>query len=517
MLLEKLSHIDNIIRAFDNAAQDRHSCEHAMFLSELNNAKDNKQEFIRRISAELQCLDSYKPAMGFYYAVPKSSLVDRYLVFLPFKELVLRYCFIQIIADIIDPQLIAHCFANRIDNSDKHQGLTKNFAENAWPNYCQWQQESANKHSVMIITDLSGYFDNIEHDRLIETLAQKMGYDASDAFFSFFKTILATPVIQFSHDDSAKQRIHYRNRGILTGPTCDSVLANFYLMDIDREIASNPNIEYGRYVDDIKIFGDNKNEVMLAFRTIQQAFYDKGLNINAAKTQLINEQQEIVEVVIQGIMSTSHYGDEATPESKTLKKVFDAGSLKIDTPFTERIAEFDDKKGIQTPIDAKNFCFYLNRLECEEWKMKHLAYLMLILKRYPSSSKFAAWLIVKGLMQAKDDIQYSAFDFIANQLLQSSDIHAYVKSRVLHHLNNTRKQQQPYLVQWLDDFKESDFVKGISKVLKTSNCTLLTLYSLDSLYLLTGGYSLNQIRENFASAGISLNPYTANALAEISD
>ncbi|CAM4439645.1 hypothetical protein [Vibrio agarivorans] len=125
MLMQQLASRENVTRAFENALTERFTDEHAMFQSENTHAKANKNEIIDSLIEELKNQASYQPRLGFYYEVPKSPLVDRPVVYLPFEELVVHYAFIQVIADVLDPQLLGCCFANRLNRRPKEKRLSQ--------------------------------------------------------------------------------------------------------------------------------------------------------------------------------------------------------------------------------------------------------------------------------------------------------------------------------------------------------------------------------------------------------
>ncbi len=97
MFLQKLSSKENVEKAFRLAANERYKRELAMLPYEIFDAIYNQDEFIATVQEQLSSIHHYNQEAGFYFTVPKSEWVDRYIVYLPFKELVIRYAFIQII------------------------------------------------------------------------------------------------------------------------------------------------------------------------------------------------------------------------------------------------------------------------------------------------------------------------------------------------------------------------------------------------------------------------------------
>jgi hypothetical protein len=51
------------------------------------------------------------------------------------------------------------------------------------------------------------------------------------------------------------------------------------------------NAAYGRYVDDMRLFGNSRQEVLQNLRILQEQLLRKGLNLNSSKTEIAEDQQ----------------------------------------------------------------------------------------------------------------------------------------------------------------------------------------------------------------------------------
>ncbi|MFA0465433.1 RNA-directed DNA polymerase [Vibrio breoganii] len=513
MLMQLLRSKENIKRAIRAAIVERTSDEHAMFYSEMKKAAEDVKGFEKQIRKELASADSYQPSYGYYYALPKSELVDRYLVYLPFKELVIRYCFVQVIADILDPQLIATCFANRLDTSESKR-LTLSFANHSWPDYCHWQSEAAKTSNKLIVTDLSSFFDNIDSKKLLSGIASNMGTEVNSPFFQYFQKVLLQPVHRFGGHVGDVDTLVQRNKGIMTGPCSDSMLANFYLMDLDKKMSQLEGIEYGRYVDDIKLFGQDREKLQAAFSILQRELHDLGLNINSSKTKLIDSKEEVIELITQEIvMGVDHYGNEHT-KTRSIVYEQEAKELELDLPFDKREIAVDLEKEITSASDAKEFCFILSEVDVDDWQPTHLAKLVLILKRYPSSTKHAVWQVIRAMREGNEEVQTLAEEYVTEQCLVDPQIHNYAKSRLLHHLIKPRKRDRRYVYQVLED---ESFIKSIKSVLRTTPETLLRVYALEVFCLKFGAFTLPEIQQVFIKAKVPLNHFEAYALTQVAE
>lgn len=516
--MTKLASRQNVSSAFEHALNERFSDEHAMFQSERVYALAHKSEIIDELIKELSDQSLYQPRYGFYYSVPKSQIVDRYVVYLPFKELVIHYAFVQVIAETLDPQLIKNCFANRLERNPKVGRLTQKFAEHSWPKYCAWQEEHSEKSDLMLITDLSSFFDNINRKMLLEKLSRKLGTSATSPFIQFFGQVLSQPVLRLTRASGVvSEELVSRPKGIMTGPCCSGVLANFYLMDLDLELSQSTTVSYGRYVDDIKLMGNEKDELVKSFHLLQARLHSLGLSINSSKTKLLNSKDEIIELVSHEVVVGSDYHGNEEVETKKEETIVLGDKLSVDEPFEKREVKFDYDDGIEDMSSAKVFCFFLQEHDPEDWEARDIILLAEIIKRFPSSAKHAAWLLVSGLLRCEGEVFDITLKLLSTELLQSKNVHEYCKARCLHHLLKHRSKTKQYIseVRGLSD--NEDFYTALLHTTKTAETTLLKVYALELFFLLINlkhEVSAQELLGAYAELGASLNSVETQALMQ---
>lgn len=514
--MTKLASEENITCAIINAIQERRNNEHAMFQSEMPKSEEACRTLIADLKRELQSKSAYQPRYGYYYALPKSALVDRYVVFLPFKELVLHYCFVQVISDVLDSQLITHCFANRLERKENTGRLTELFAEASWPNYCEWQDKSANESSCMLVTDLSSFFDNIDRHQLLTIIARKMATSVYSPFFSYLDAVLSQPVFLFGKN--GEETLIARPRGIMTGPCCSPLLANYYLMDMDSRLNAFEGVEYGRYVDDIRLFGNDKQKLVHVFKVLQAELHALGLSINSSKTKIYNSNVEIVDLIKKEVVLGCDYNGNEETETITEEITLLADELNLDVPFEQRVVEFDYEDGVHDHASAKQFCFFLSEHQVEDWEERDVLLLITIFKCHPSAIKHAAWLMVQAMREGINNVTQVAYRFVTADLLTSKDIHDYGKARILHHLLKTRKGSDQYL-HVIDGLTESDeFMLGVRETIKNTSSTLLRIYAFEIFFVLVNlksSVSSNDLINACVKAGLSLNQIESKAIMKL--
>lgn len=105
----------------------------------------------------------------------------------------------------------------------------------------------SNKYKYYFKTDISTFFDAIDHKILIKKLKKII---KDDGVIKIINDVLKNT--QIYNGEKIKS-----TKGIPQGLAISTLLANIYLMDLDRDFQEKKNIKYYRYVDDIFIFGNN--------------------------------------------------------------------------------------------------------------------------------------------------------------------------------------------------------------------------------------------------------------------
>src|SRR5262245_36265532 len=111
-LLNQVVKKSNLRRAFRYAHHDRQN-EWFYDPFELEWAEHNETVIIHELANELQQPRRYQLEHAYAYVTPKTELCYRRMIYIPFKDLVVRYAFAIVIADLLDQELSVRCFANR--------------------------------------------------------------------------------------------------------------------------------------------------------------------------------------------------------------------------------------------------------------------------------------------------------------------------------------------------------------------------------------------------------------------
>ncbi|MER8414125.1 RNA-directed DNA polymerase [Mesorhizobium sp. M1342] len=152
--------------------------------------------------------------------------------------------------------------------------------------YKEKSRQLANRHSFAATADISDFFNQIYSHRVrgsIEAADPRLDEVAQD-----FESVI--------HSINAGA-----SKGIPVGPNASNLISEAVLIDVDQLLIRNGFIHV-RYVDDIRIFDDNKNSLQYAIELLSVYLYENHrLNLNGRKTNIYS-QADFIEKVIQDHM-----------------------------------------------------------------------------------------------------------------------------------------------------------------------------------------------------------------------
>jgi len=128
-----------------------------------------------------------------------------------------------------------------------------------------------NMHGYKV--DIQNYFNSIDVSILLDNLK---------------KDITDTKLFSLLHDLLTEERVQYNNeiitekKGVMAGTPISAFLANYYISKVD-EFFWSQKLVYCRYADDIIIFCNNKNELILYQEKLKDFFEQYHLSVNAEK------------------------------------------------------------------------------------------------------------------------------------------------------------------------------------------------------------------------------------------
>lgn len=136
--------------------------------------------------------------------------------------------------------------------------------------------------------------------------------------------------------DNKVQDIEFIKQGLPIGNSTEGFLVNVYLKKIDESMATH-KIEFGRYNDDMRIFSNNKQHVLNAVLILQQLLLTKGLNLNAGKTMIAENEEQIENLRAKAYDIYDYFISEDEGENilSNLIEHIDSGFDEFDIIFKE--------------------------------------------------------------------------------------------------------------------------------------------------------------------------------------
>jgi hypothetical protein len=290
----------------------------------------------------------------------------------------------------------------------------------------------------------------------------------------------------------------YNSQGIPIGNQAEGFIANIFLKEAD-EALFNLNINFGRYVDDYRVFTKSKNEAIKASIILQEHLLKIGINLNAAKTKIAEAKENIIEIIKKSklsIISEASFEDEGTGE-KVLDKTdlineIDVGDVNLhdnkSTIFKYQNI-FDNFEDIDHADKAEDLCKFLNKislgdkLETDIFS-KQMEWLYQLSIKYPKHSKFYSWLFVKfSCFDYDNEIQFISFKYLF-KIFDDEMVNTFIKTRMLHHLVKPRKGTLTYIerISTRVNLKER-ILEYLTKLMRLK-CIALQLNCIYAFYLL---------------------------------
>jgi retron-type reverse transcriptase len=328
---------------------------------EYEDIKTNIDVVISSLSSQLAS-DRYYPAPLLKVGVPKSEYSVRPGTVINVVDLIVLYAIAQQIVGLIDPILSESVYAYRLnpragrsgehlfrhkehverESEDEEEVVEEiddledlDFPYNWFENWIQFHQmttKAAEEYQSVAVTDITAYFENISLAILRDIVKGKMQADdeASDLVDRIFHLM---EYWDWNPTGNLPTGI-----GLLQGNDVSSFLSNLYLIQLDEEmlrLVDQDTNKYYRYVDDVRLYTNNRNEAVQGLVTLEASLRRLNLNIQSKKTE-IKSSQELIDPIQEQWMERLSDDNENRHEH-ALSFIEDEFSLErldeLDRPF----------------------------------------------------------------------------------------------------------------------------------------------------------------------------------------
>jgi hypothetical protein len=427
-------------RALGYAIYDRTHTDFFYDPFEIEYAATHGDEIVTELVEELRAPADFNQRPAFAYFPPKNALCDRRLVYIPIKDLTLRYAFGILFSEQLETDIHPQCFANRrAIGEQENVRFIEDFATGGYARFCAWQSDSAAANNVLLRTDISSFYDSISHEYLIAAVCRQLSLPPESDFVRLFRRILQVPVVYYSPSTGQIEGPSVIHQGLPIGDGVEGYLANLYLKDVDDAMA-DAGACYGRYVDDIRLFATSRQQVLANLRVLQEKLLSKGLNLNASKTKIAENEEAQAELISRLYFDDSYAGEDDPQAGVQI-------AAEIDPPLTEFTRTFTREDVLSSGGDAKDFCRYLSAHHANgrpvvalgERRRWHLDRLHEIIAQWRGPTKHACWLLVQTAVHRRvpQTVRQRAREVLLI-LLENEEVSAYGRYRILHHLTKWR-------------------------------------------------------------------------------
>ncbi len=490
-LYTKIISPENLRRAFVYACAERQK-DYFYDPLEIKWYRAHEQELIEELHETLKEPENYEQESSFAYFPPKNRVCYRRMVFIPMRDLVVRYAFVSVIADQLDGRLGDRCFSNRRAKGDRAKYfLLEDYARGPWQNFVDWQREASTKHTVMLKTDISAFYDSVSHKYLEDVLRSELKLPQNSKVISLFQKILKVNIESYSHLDNSIQQPAQLHQGLPIGNNTEGFLANLYLLEIDRKMAK-AGVEFGRYTDDMRMYATDIATLRKATMILQESLLKLGLNLNSSKTKLGGSPAELEEMRSKDYEVFDYVDAVEVEKENELLPLVDKG-------FKDQPKLFTEKAGIEEEDDAPKFCKYISWLvspgkkpftKVNKLKVWHVEKLGEIIRKYAGAGKHASWLLVMATFY--DDVPQAvsnrAFQIIT-EILTDSSVNTYPKYRLTHFIIS-RGNYRYHNHMWIDFFPDEtrEWLKNVCISFLKQPAIELNLVAINAFRVLGLGY-----------------------------
>src|SRR6266496_249480 len=233
----------------------------------------------------------------------------------------------------------------------------------------------------VIVTDLTGFYDNIDIPILISDL-KACGVD-TDVVNELSKCL--------------NRWTQVNNKGLPQSNSASDILAKLYLDNVDKGLV-NAGFTHLRYVDDFRIFCKTSSEAKKALIELIRLLRKRGLNLQSAKTKILPANEALNEIEgIQPVITMVEKEAENEISSFKFKSEYDddeeeegINSKTKEDPPIEVIREAFKTYFINGTDDKFNktlFHFLINRL-IQEFDSSALDYCLSNLEKHPEETSY---------------------------------------------------------------------------------------------------------------------------------
>jgi retron-type reverse transcriptase len=161
---------------------------------EIDYYRQNKEKLFESIQAVFNDPQLYEAETAFSLYLPKSDMFFRRMIHTPFKDLVIKFIFVTVLAELLDFTFIKNCFSYRLkrysDKDKKSKEFLYQYYYDRYQEFVNWQWNQVEENICMLKTDISSFYDSISHEYLLSALSKQIDLEKDSIFITLFSKTL---------------------------------------------------------------------------------------------------------------------------------------------------------------------------------------------------------------------------------------------------------------------------------------------------------------------------------------
>lgn len=223
---------------------------------------------------------SYSPSPPLRFYVPIPSGLHRPVTYLRLDDLIVYQAIANVVAEKIGPRRAEVEKTVVFSNLLNHDPASVFFFEDWRRSYQRFRQAIKRSYSRgapwVGHFDLASYYDTIDHHVLVRQVTKARNSDLA--------ALLCDCLREWTTARPDKPQ-----HGLPQGPISSNFFAELYLLPVDKKLVGG-DVQYLRYVDDIKILGRTREDVVLGARNLERECKERGLIPQSKKFQIARAQ-----------------------------------------------------------------------------------------------------------------------------------------------------------------------------------------------------------------------------------
>lgn len=290
--------------------------------------------------------------------VPKPNFTLRYGLETSITDRAFYHALTTYLIPFYDPLIPWNVFSHRYNADYKQEKYLFKRGVPAWSSFVGNVKAAINTWPVLLSTDLTNYFDNIDIVYLKSVMLDLLPSVQADA---------GQKGQIRSHIDALfeclKYWCHSERYGLPQNRDASSFLANMYMLEIDRHMLAQ-GYQYFRYMDDIKITCTDKFHARRALKELSLQLRKLGLSVNSGKTEICDASET---------EKINKHLDSGGSELQQIDAIWRTRSLAYISRSFPQLQAFTLRLLNEGEIDSREFRYCIKRLEilahCEEFEV----------------------------------------------------------------------------------------------------------------------------------------------------